>query len=51
MQKETALLRYASVLALILMAGACHKRPPVAQLPPIEGPAPAPPAASPPRSS
>src|SRR5213596_3156010 len=45
MQKETALLRYASVLALILMAGACYKRPPVAQLPPIEGPAPAPPAA------
>ena len=45
MQKETALLRYASVLALILVAGGCHKRPPVAPLPPIEGPAPAPPAA------
>jgi peptidoglycan-associated lipoprotein len=47
MRKETALLRYASVLALILMAGACRHRPGVAQLPPIEAPtpAPAPPAA------
>src|SRR3989441_5693958 len=45
MRKETALLRYASVLALILTAGGCHKRPPVAPLPPIEAPAPAPPTA------
>src|SRR5947199_9537912 len=45
MQKETALLRYASVLALILTAAGCHQRPPAAPLPPIEAPAPAPPTA------
>ena len=38
MQKETALLRYASVLALILTAAGCHQRPPAAPLPPIEAP-------------